>query len=161
MIIAYGNSLRRDDGAGQVLGEMLERAWRNRNLEVQRIAVHQLAPELAESVAATDVTAVVFVDARVADSGAGSLDVEVHPVADAHDSPSLGHHLDPSVLMVYARLLFGKEPPAWLVSVPGVDFDHGEGLSEIAVRAIGNAGDLLSMLPQDWPISPPSPAVIL
>ena len=31
--------------------------------------------------------------------------------------------------MLYARELFGFRGDAWLVSIPGYDFAHGEGLS--------------------------------
>ncbi len=44
-------------------------------------------------------------------------------------SPVLGHHLIPSALLLYARRLYGVCPPAWLVTVPGYDFDLGEGFS--------------------------------
>jgi Ni,Fe-hydrogenase maturation factor len=71
LIIAYGNSLRRDDGAGLILGEKLEDALRKRGLSVSHIAVHQLTPDLALSVAAENVAAVVFVDTRVSDAGEG------------------------------------------------------------------------------------------
>ena len=126
LIIACGNSLRRDDGAGLILAEKLETDWRSAGADVERISVHQLAPELAVDIARADVTAVVFVDTRAMEPDAG---LQVRPIETGSSSPSLGHYLDPSTLVAYASLLYGKHPPAWQVTVPGIDFDHGEGLS--------------------------------
>ena len=39
LIIAYGNSLRGDDGAGLVLAERLEEAWQGRQVEVERVVL--------------------------------------------------------------------------------------------------------------------------
>jgi hydrogenase maturation protease len=154
LIIAYGNSLRRDDGAGLILGELLEEALRGRGLNVSRIAVHQLTPDLALSVSADDVATVVFVDTRVATPGDERTLLEVCPLASDHGSQTLGHHLGPSTILTYARLLYDKSPPAWLLTIPGVDFDHGEGLSEIAQRALDALPNLLQQLAPDWPLAP-------
>jgi hydrogenase maturation protease len=152
LIIAYGNSLRRDDGAGLILAQILEEALRERGLDVKRIAVHQLTPDLALSVAADNIAAVVFVDTRVAPPGEGHMELQLCRIGSEHRSPSLGHHLDPSLVLTYARLLYDKSPPAWLVTVPGVDFDHGEGLSEAAQRALETLPALLHKLPFEWPL---------
>lgn len=135
-MIAYGNSLRRDDGAGLMLGQMLERDWRTQGIEVQRISVHQLTPELAVEIAREDVSAVVFVDARVIAPDELDPGVELHPITYEIISPSLGHHSDPTALLICAGILYGKQPPAWKITVPGIDFSHGEGLSEITTQAL-------------------------
>ncbi|HQN18089.1 MAG TPA: hydrogenase maturation protease [Syntrophobacteraceae bacterium] len=154
LIIAYGNSLRRDDGAGLVLAELLEEALRANGLEITRVAVHQLTPDLALSVAADDVEAVVFVDTRVAAAGDEPLELLACPLVSSLDSPTLGHQLGPSTLLTYARLLYRKSPPAWLLTVPGVDFDHGEGLSDATRHALDTLPDLLRKLPPAWPLNP-------
>ena len=41
LILAYGNSLRRDDGAGFVLGDVVERMLSEEGFEVDRIDSHQ------------------------------------------------------------------------------------------------------------------------
>jgi len=154
LIIAYGNSLRRDDGAGLILGRILEGALRERGLAVSRIAVHQLTPDLALSVAGDEVAAVVFVDTRVATAGDEQTGLQVRSLSSEGHAQSLGHHLGASTVMTYARLLYDKSPPAWLLTVPGADFDHGEGLSEVAQRALNTLPSLLQQLPPDWPLSP-------
>jgi hydrogenase maturation protease len=152
LIIAYGNSLRRDDGAGLILARNLETALRDREMDVQRIAVHQLTPDLALSVAADAVNAVVFVDTRVAVPEDGHMDLLIQPLGAEDCSQSLGHHVGPAAILAYARLLYDKDPPAWLLTAPGVDFDHGEGLSEGVRRALDTLPALLRDLPSHWPL---------
>ena len=105
--------------------------------------VQQLAPELALEIAEPGVSAVVFVDTRADTPGdveVGAVEgVTVTPLAPPDAAtPSLGHHFQPDVLLAYAALLLeGRQaPPAWLVTVPGMAFGHGEGLSQTASAAI-------------------------
>lgn len=147
LIIAYGNSLRRDDGAGFILaGELREYLFRA-GAAARCIECHQLTPELALDIAAEDVSAVVFVDTRVVSS---SDDLKLHlrevyvPVCAG--SPA-GHHMDCAVLMAYAGLFSKKfTPRAWLLTVPGSDFGHGEGFSEETQGILRNAPEELKSL---------------
>ena len=150
LLIACGNSLRRDDGAGLVLAELLERNWRSGNCRVQRISVHQLTPELAELIASERVTAVVFFDSRVITARQDNHGVEVHRLVLRGSSPRLGHYCNPETMMSYARWLYGKKVTSWKVAVPGRDFAHGEGLSTMAQEAIAEALDLLGLSPHGW-----------
>jgi hydrogenase maturation protease len=156
LVFAYGNSLRRDDGAGFILGELVERMLSEAGLEAERIDSHQLEPEFVLDISGEKVSAVVFIDTRAVPDAPGADDLSVHisrivPAEDA--SPSSCHNLDASVLMAYARYLFKKEPPAWLITVPGIDFDHGEGLSETALEAIRSASEMLHEFIRLLPIS--------
>ena len=150
LLIAWGNSLRRDDGAGLLLAELLEKSWLLGNWRVQRISVHQLTPELAEVIAAERVAAVVFFDSRVTTEEQGKHGVEVHRLALRNYSPSLDHHCNPETVMLYARWLHGKKIPCWKVAVPGRDFAHGEGLSTMAQEAIAEAMDAADLSPHGW-----------
>jgi len=152
LIIAYGNSLRRDDGAGLILGEMLEEAMRGRGLEVELHSLHQLTPDVALTVAADEVAVVIFVDTRVAVLEQGQPALQLIPLASGQGASSLGHQLGAATIMAYASLLYQKCPPAWLLTVPGVDFDHGEGLSEIARKALQTLPALLDELTPKWPL---------
>jgi hydrogenase maturation protease len=152
LIIAYGNSLRRDDGAGFFLGAQLKEHLQSQCREVECIAVHQLTPELAIDVAAETVQAVVFVDTRMADTKHGSLALQVRFLQDLPGFSLLGHQLSPEVVLAYAHLLYAHRPFAWLITIPGIDFDHGEGLSETAERAIATLPDFLVTLSPDWPL---------
>ncbi len=153
LIIAYGNSLRRDDGAGLILGRMLEEELSGRGLEVELLAMHQLTPDVSLSVAADEVAAVVFVDTRVAVPGEARLELQLCPLISDQNTPSLGHQVGAATILIYARLLYEKSPPAWLLTVPGVDFAHGEGLSEITQEVVNTLPALLAQLPPKWPLS--------
>jgi hydrogenase maturation protease len=136
LIIAYGNSLRSDDGAGLLLAEKLEQACRIRQIAVERLIVPQLWPELSPEIARADVSAVLFVDTRVILPQTISPGIKVQPISADSIAHTLGHHLEPAALLCYARLLYGKQPPAWLVTAPGVTFEHGERLSQVAQQAL-------------------------
>ena len=143
LIIAYGNDLREDDGAGLLLAKQLTAALQDLGIAVRHIAVQQLMPELAVDIAREDVSTVVFVDARP-----GTLPDDRHvlvaPIDPTGEStPSLGHHFLPDVLMLYASVLSPHDPlpPAWLVTIPGVAFGYGQGISDVARNAIQSAFD--------------------
>lgn len=149
LLIGYGNDLRRDDGVGLVLAGLIEQSWRALGVAVTRLSVHQLLPELAEEIAGPEISAVVFVDARAVTSEEVNPQVQVQSLAVETQSPSLGHHLNPASLLAYADLLYGRQPPAWLVTVPAADFGYGEGLSEVVQQVLGAAQSLpLELLAQ-------------
>jgi Ni,Fe-hydrogenase maturation factor len=118
--------------------------------EVDRIDSHQLEPELALDISNEKISAVLFIDTRAVPDTTGADDLRVHirRVVPAENARSLGHHLSASTILAYARYLFRKEPPAWLITVPGTDFDHGEGLSGTALKAIHSAPEVLHELVQ-------------
>ena len=137
LVIGYGNSLRRDDGAGLVLAGALVDQWREHDLPAALLTAHQLNPELAEDIAQSGAGIVVFVDAEDAQASTGAL-VELAQVYAEYMSPSLGHHLTPAVVILYARQLYAFRGSAWIISVPGYDFAHGEGLSEATQTLVDN-----------------------
>jgi hydrogenase maturation protease len=142
LLIAYGNSLRCDDGAGPILAKQLKILWESEQHPaehdeyVEYIEVHQLTPELADDIAAKDIEIVIFVDSRLATDSSKKQDVRVEYISADDISLGFGHHLTPTALLMYARLIYGVQLPAWLITVPGVDFRHGEELSEFAQQAI-------------------------
>ncbi len=126
LLFAYGNPLRRDDGAGLALGEKLKEQLESRGIEVQHTAMHQLVPELAAEIADSNPTAILFADATAASISAG---IEVQAVAPQDTTIILGHHCSPNLVMYMAQHLYGVQVPARLVTVKGTDFGHGEGFS--------------------------------
>jgi hydrogenase maturation protease len=136
--------MRRDDGAGLVLAESIERIWREQRVSVRHVSVHQLTPELAADMSEPDVSAVVFVDACAAEDGADLIPT-LRPLTPAVDvSPTIGHHLDPELLLVYTDRLYGKTPPCWIITIPGVDFGVGDALSEPVRQALAASESLIA-----------------
>jgi Ni,Fe-hydrogenase maturation factor len=146
LLIACGNSLRQDDGAGLILGQRLADVWRAKGVPLRFKSVQQLMPELAIDIAADDVEAVWFVDTRVADTDA---DIQIRRLESGDDSPAMGHQMSPEVLLLYARFLFDgrlveEQPIAWQITIPGFEFDHSEMLSARCQAVLDGALDVLS-----------------
>jgi len=148
LIIAYGNTLRRDDGAGLLLAEQLETLWQSAGYEIDRIPLHQLTPELADDIGGEGITAVVFVDSRAIALDEAQADIQLQPITSDDTAPSFGHVITPTTLLMYARLIYGKQPSAWLVTIPGVDFRHGEGVSDTVQRLLADIPANLQRLPE-------------
>lgn len=132
LIIGYGNSLRRDDGAGLVLARRLAEHWQAQGRAIRLLLSHQLTPEMAVDLAEEDVDGVLFVDASVEPR----TEVQLLPVSDEQSTSGSGHHVGATTLLAYAEQLFGHRPTAWLLPVPAVDLTHGEGLSPTTARFI-------------------------
>ena len=85
LVIGYGNTLRSDDGAGQIVAEKIAQ-W---NLPgVRSLAVHQLTPELAEIIAQAD--AVIFIDA-ITTNLENPVSVQIKQLQAEDDNSSFGH----------------------------------------------------------------------
>jgi len=132
LLIAIGNTLRRDDGAAHRVLELVGPAP-----GMRAVNCHQLTPEVAEDVAGAD--QVVFIDA---DLRPGEARLEVLEAGAGWNALG-GHALRPWEVLALAVKLFGFGGKAWLCHVPGVDFEEGEGLSSTAERNALAAADLL------------------
>jgi hydrogenase maturation protease len=129
LVIGYGNDLRRDDGAGRRVARLVEALrWPN----VRALSVHQLTPELAEPLAGADLA--LFVDAVRTDSQPSA-----RPIVAAFGAAALGHASDPARVLALTQALFGRQPRAWLITVPTADMGYGKGLSPLAKRGVRQA----------------------
>ena len=139
LIIGYGNSLRRDDGAGLVLAQRLADLWQAEGHSVRLLLTHQLMPEMALDLAEEGVAGVLFVDASVEPrSEVALLPIDAGQSVSASDHRTgLNHHVDSAMLLAYADGLYGHRPAAWLLPVPAVDLAHGEGLSSTTTAFLG------------------------
>jgi hydrogenase maturation protease len=137
LLIGYGNLSRRDDGVAfhilqrlrMRLGLAAELADDSEEvISAQRLGMvflHQLAPELAETLAEYD--AVVFLDAHVSDVGWEPVRwARIEPI---YEPSIVGHHLKPTVVLALCQTLYGAAPEGYTLSVEGHDFDFGEELS--------------------------------
>src|SRR5262249_46784453 len=127
----YGNELRRDDGVGPRLARLVA-AWDRTG--VRALAVQQLTPELAEDLAGAE--RAVFVDA---DASPGEVLVLRALRHAGGPGPRLGPFGAPRELLALTGALFGRQPTAWLLTIPVEDLRHGEGLSPTAERGLGAA----------------------
>jgi hydrogenase maturation protease len=137
LVIAYGNTLRSDDGVARKVAEELEELALP---QMQVISCDLLLPELAEPVARAE--QVIFVDAEVN----SKEPVRAHKIVAAESSQLMAHHASATIILALARDVFGRVPEAWLVTIPGREFGIGEALSEIATRGKERALELIQAI---------------
>jgi hydrogenase maturation protease len=141
LILACGNTLRRDDGIGPCLAQWAEERWRD-DLRVKVICDHQWTPEMAEEVAAAET--VVFVDCSL-DQPPGQI--ILRELSAASLKPGLvTHHLGAAELLGVAQELYGRQPRrACLLTIGAGSIELGEGLSPALQNALPDAKDLLEL----------------
>ncbi|HTT19406.1 MAG TPA: hydrogenase maturation protease [Candidatus Sulfotelmatobacter sp.] len=133
LIVAYGNPLRCDDGIAWRAADELERKFPD--LEIRRL--HQLAPEVAESVRHRDL--VVFIDAACVERGRPG-DVRVREVSGQEilqrPAAHFTHTCSPVRVLELARELYKAHPKTFVITVAGENFGHGDCLSEPVAAAL-------------------------
>jgi hydrogenase maturation protease len=125
LVIGYGNTLRRDDGVGPKVAEVVaELALPG----VRTLDCPLLTPELAEAV--SQARAVIFVDAAVD----APREVQKRTLAPAGSSQVMAHAASPATVLALARDVFGHAPEAWLITIPVEDLGIGDEFSALAQR---------------------------
>lgn len=137
LVLGFGNLYRRDDGVGRVvvngvrarLGraplDALGDGFDGLGRSVDTAVLHQLVPELAETVADYDL--VIFVDAHVAGVAEPLREERIGPLC--RSSSFVSHQTHPAMVLDLAEKMYGQAPAAVMLSLRGHDFDFGEGLS--------------------------------
>jgi hydrogenase maturation protease len=143
LIIGCGNPLRCDDGLAWRAADELSRRDLPENIEI--IMQHQLTPELAFAVRKVDT--VLFLDAAQ-DGDAGELRCE--PVKSLPTSSSISHEFSPSAILGLAQELYGKTPRAFLLSLCGECFEHGEKLSKSVEQRLPHLLALIVQMAQKY-----------
>jgi hydrogenase maturation protease len=131
LIIGYGSPIRGDDAIGPLVADRLIDT-----IDSDRVVVHSrhiLTAELVGDVAEAGL--VIFLDASV--EGVPG-EVRCRPLApDPDASISMAHFLDPRELLAWVAALYGKAPPAYLITATAQTFDYaGYELSPIADAAM-------------------------
>jgi hydrogenase maturation protease len=134
LVIGWGNELRGDDAAGRAVARSVA-GWAHDGVTV--LEAHQLLPEAAEAAAAAD--RVIFVDCRVAAPGAAAQCARIRRGDAAPAACGLGHVTEPAQILDLAWRLYQAAPEAWLVTVPGTEFDVGRPLSATTSRGMRDA----------------------
>lgn len=129
LIVAYGNPLRSDDGVAWHAADLLrERLSPN---EAEIVCVHQLTPELAESM--SQAGGAIFLDARQSGEPGQICHTRVIPeTRTVHGT----HTLTPAQLAALTNALYGTTVDAYEVALTGESFAHGEGLSDTVEEAL-------------------------
>ncbi len=148
LIIGVGNTLRHDDGAGIGLAEAVAGALAEQGKAVEIRLMQQLLPEIAEEICEIKAQTVLIADCSAVSNDEQTGWVQrLLPIEDGRrgrlrseageeDAGMGSHGLGATALIEVARRLYGFGGVAWLATVPGVDFEHGEGLSPATRHAI-------------------------
>jgi hydrogenase maturation protease len=143
-IIAWGNRGRGDDGAALALLERLSR--RDLGPEVELIELHQLGPELAETLGGSALA--IFVDADVSPENRG---VTCRRVRADSCVPLDSHHVAPPALLALTAAIGLCPPPAWQIAIRAFELDYCDRLSgrtaALLPRAEARVLDLLKRKP--------------
>ena len=138
LVIAYGNSSRRDDAAGHYVVEELAKAI-GAAAGVELVKAHQLDVVMAERVASQDL--VIFIDASLPTEQDERVRVLWIGVGAEESGPATSHVLSPGELLAVAGRLYGQAPEGILVTIRGEDFSFGEGLSTSTRAAAAEAAE--------------------
>jgi len=150
LVFGYGNLSRGDDALGPLVIEYIENNMQVPELEI--ITDFQLQIEHALDLEGRQL--VLFIDASVACTEACSL-IKLLPEKDKSYTT---HAMSPaSVLAVYQDVMHKEPPPCFLLSIQGLEFELGSGLSDQAEMnlaiAIELATDLLQKPELDYWLS--------
>jgi len=107
------------------------------------LTVHQLTPELTEPISRAG--RVVFVDAA-AEGEPGT--VNCFALEEAGKLPALhgSHQTTPDALLAMAGELFGRRPPATMVTIVGESFEVSEALTPVVAAAVPEAVECIVAL---------------
>jgi hydrogenase maturation protease len=132
LIVGVGNEYRRDDGIGIRIASLA-------SLEgFDVMTIMMITPELAETLCEYDV--VIFVDASVEGDP-----VELKRIfSDGSSTLPLFHQITCEGILALTEALYQRTPEAYLLSVRGYDFDHGEGFSQKAQKNLEKALECLN-----------------
>jgi len=109
---------------------MLEHQYHD-DPEVRVIGSHQLTPEMAEDVAASEF--VLFLDAA---AGAPAGKIQQTAVKPQPGPLSFAHFLDPALLLAAAMELYGSVPRAELLTIVGAAFELGDRFSPALIQRL-------------------------
>ena len=126
LVVGYGNPLRADDGVGCHVARQIGHHLRG-DKRVEVVPCHQLAPEIAEQIAAAEF--VIFVDAST--QGEPGTITQATVLPESGFSGKFGDQMTPQTLLAAAQALHGNCPPAVLFAMTGWCFELGEQMSAI------------------------------
>ncbi len=154
LILGFGNTLRRDDGAGAVAARLLAADARLQREGVEVREAYQLLPEMSLDIAGATLVVLVDADAR---GLPGSI--EIQPIdpetaaredADARGEPGASsHHVGGGELVALAATLTGRAPEAVAIGIGVADLEMGEGLSPAVEAVLPRVVDIVADLVEE------------
>jgi hydrogenase maturation protease len=122
LVFGVGNPSRGDDALGPLFIERLE-AWSATagDLPVALASLTDFQWQIEHALDLVDIDVVVFVDASVS----ALPPFELGPLAAKFDATHSTHALSPACLLAVAERLGQDVPEAWLLKIPGREFELG------------------------------------
>ena len=141
LILAYGNLSRGDDALAPLLLEHVQSLSDALLEKVECLTDFQLQIEHALDLQKREL--VLFADASVANQQLIEFS-QLHP---AYDNSYTTHAMNPAAVMqVYQDTLKAAPPPCFLLTLQGVEFELGAGLSPIAAQSLKQATEFVTRL---------------
>jgi len=134
LIVAYGNPMRSDDGVAWRAADALAAIFPESEVDIYHL--HQLTPELADTV--RNYRCVIFVDAATCDAALNKPGmIRVEEIRGHTSEPaSFSHVLSPRKVLDLAAQLYGASPTAFVITVAGDNFNHGDSLSPLIAAVL-------------------------
>lgn len=143
LIVAVGNSLRRDDGLAPKLLEILRQIGLDDHWWLTMVEDAQLQIEHALDLQLSDIA--LFVNTSGETRSPYSLEEIETP--EGHRMVTMSHDLDPQDVMHTLKTIGRRDvPPCFLLTLAGEQFGLGEGLSTTAAQNLEAAKALLEKL---------------
>lgn len=138
VLIAIGNSSRRDDGLGWAFAEMVEN---HPEITCDVEYRYQLQVEDADFIANYDI--VYFVDAFAENLENGFEIKEIFPAEEYFFS---SHLQSPEAVLYLNKTLYQNQPKAYLIKIQGKEFELKDGLSDVGKENLGKVIEKFEML---------------
>lgn len=141
LILAYGNLSRGDDALAPLLLEYVQNLPETLLEKIEWLTDFQLQIEHALDLQNREL--VLFADASVANKQPIEF-TQLHPECD---NSYTTHAMNPAAVMqVYQYTLKATPPPCFLLTLQGVEFELGAGLSSTAQQSLQQAKKLITLL---------------
>ncbi len=136
LVFAVGNPSRGDDALGPLLIERLEqRSATVHALPVELVLLTDFQWQVEHALDLQGVDVAIFADASVS----GGQSFEIARLTPKFDASYSTHALSPACVLAVAAQLGQELPQAWVLSMPGRDFELGAPLSAGARSALDQA----------------------
>ena len=136
LVVGYGNTLRGDDGIGQIIADKIEEL---KIPNVETLALHQLTPDLAGS--CSEYRGIIFIDAS---EDVSQNEVQVFDLSPAEEAAQIEHAMTPQNLLRLSKDLYSAFPPSFCIVIPARKFEFSEELSPVTKASIEPAINIIT-----------------